>query len=218
MPPYCTPEQAGQWLGPGNGEDPYRDLASVDPDTDTLELGAHHLKTGDMFEVTAKAGTVAGGLALKVEYYAIVVNRSQWKAAATLADALAGIAIDITDEGDNMGVILHIPWDRIIAEEGALVDDMITGSGLPLPDGATVPPLVSRFTSVLVAGRVSTFTGETTGDLEAHRADAQRLMETYYLKGKPLRNEPPPATNTAVRTPRMSGSASSAWSRGDTLP
>lgn len=214
MPPYCTPQQAGQWLGPNNATDPYRTLSAVVPSTDALVLDGHNLITGDTFEVTARAGTVAAGLAEGVEYFAIVVTRSRWQAAATLADAQAANPIDITDEGENVGVLLHIPWDRYIAEEGALVGEMIIANALPLPDDATVPPLVSRYTSLLVASRVAMFTGQTSTDLADEKKEALRQLETYYLKGKPLRNQAPPATNTAIRTP-TSGTAtdSRGWHR-----
>lgn len=217
MPPYCTSQQAGQWLGPGNATDPYRTLSSVDPAADVLVLDGHNLATGDTFETTARAGTIAGGLSEGVEYFAIVLSRSRWQPAATLADAQTAIPIDITDEGENMGVLLHIPWDRLIAEESAAVDEMITGSALPLPEGGTVPPLVSRYTSVLVADRVAMFTGQTSLDLTTQIDRAWRQLEDFYLKGKPIRNQPPPATMTAIRTPRTSGSAadSRGWSRRD---
>lgn len=215
MPPYCTDQDAADWLGPNNADDPYRELTGVDADADALVLGSHGLHTGDTFELEARAGTIAGGLAEGVEYYAIVLNRSRWQAAATLADAQAGIPIDITDEGENMGAILHIPWPRFIASESAVIDDMFIANALPLPDASDVPPLVLRYTSLLVAGRAAMFTGQTSADLVAHTETALRQLESYYLKGKPIRNAPPPATNTAVRTPRTSGSAGSArgWQR-----
>jgi hypothetical protein len=215
MPPYCTAEDAIDWLGPKNAEDPYRDLTSVDPDADVLVLGGHGLRTGDTFEVTARAGTIAGGLAEDTEYYAIVLSRSRWQVAATLADAQAGIPIDITDEGENMGAILHIPWERYRISESALIDDMFIANALPLPDGADVPPLVNRYTSLLVAGRAAMFTGQTSEDLSVKTETALRQLESFYLKGKPLRNQPPSPTNTAVRTPRTSGAGGDGrgWTR-----
>jgi hypothetical protein len=214
MPPYCTPQQAGQWLGPNNAPDPYRTLSDVVPATDALVLDGHNLITGDTFEVTARAGTVAAGLADGVVYYAIVANHSRWQAAATLADAEAGTQIDITDDGENMGVLLHIPWDRFIAEESSIIDDMFVGSSLPIPDAGIVPPLVTRYTSLLVADRVAQFTGQTSLDLTTQIERAWKQLESFYLKGKPIRNQAPPATNTAIRTPSTSGSADSrGWHR-----
>ncbi len=212
---YCTAQDAGDWLGPENAEDPYRDLANVDPDTDVLELGGHHLATGDIFEVRALAGTVAGGLAERVQYYAIVLSRSQFQAAATAADAAAGNAIDITDAGENMGAVLYIPWDRYIRKESSLVSDMMTGNALPLAEGAEVPPLVNRFTSILVAVRAAIFTGQQTETLTEQREHALKLLEGTYLKGKPIREKAPPATMKAIRTPRTSGTAgdSRGWNR-----
>jgi hypothetical protein len=215
MPPYCTAEDAIDWLGPKNAEDPYRDLTSVDPDADVLVLGGHGLRTGDTFEVTARAGTIAGGLAEDTEYYAIVLSRSRWQAAATLADAQAGTQIDITDEGENMGAILHIPWSRYIVSEDAYIDDTFIGNAFPLADGSAVPPLVKRYSSLLVADRAATFTGQTSEALRAHLEAAEKQMAERYLNGKPLRNQPPPPTNTAVRTPRTSGAGGDGrgWSR-----
>lgn len=205
MSAYCTAQEAGDWLGPENADDPYRDLVSVDPDTDVLELGGHHLHTGDTFEVVAKAGTMAGGLAAATDYYAIVLSRSRFRVAATAADAAAATAIDITDTGENMGVILHVPWDRYIAKCSAIVSDMMTGSALPLPPDAEVPPIVADFTSIMVAMRAATFTGQASQTLSEHYDRTWKLLQDVYLKGKPIREQAPPATMTAIRTPRTSG-------------
>jgi hypothetical protein len=217
MSAYCTAQDAGDWLGPENAEDPYRDLANVDPDTDALELSGHHLATGDTFEVRALGGTVAGGLAERVEYYAIVLTRSRFQAAASAADAAAGIPIDITDSGEGMGVVLHIPWDRYIRAESAFVSDMMPGNALPLPDGAAVPPVVSRYTSILVAMRAAAFTGQQTQALMEHHDRALDLLRNVYLKGQPIREQAPPATMKAVSGPRLSGTAadSRGWRRAN---
>jgi hypothetical protein len=217
MSAYCTAQDAGDWLGPENAEDPYRDLANVDPDADALELSSHHLVTGDTFEVRALAGTVAGGLAERVEYYAIRLSRSRFQAAASAADATAGIAIDITDSGENMGVVLHIPWDRYIRSESALVTDMMPGNALPPP--GNVPPIVNRLTSILVAIRAAGFTGQQTQALTEHHDRAYKLLQEVYLKGQPIREDAPPATMKAISGPRLSGSAgdSRGWGR-EVLP
>jgi hypothetical protein len=215
--PYCTAQQAGHWLGPNNATNPFRSLSAVDPGSDALVLDGHNMSTGDMFEVTARAGTVATGLEVGVEYFAIVINSSRWQVAATLADAQAGTEIGITDQGENMGVLIHIPWDRLIAEEDAVIDDMIMASALPLPDGATVPPLIGRYSSLLVAKRAAMFTGQTSLDLQTELDRTYDQFDKYYLKGKPIRTQAPPPANTAVRTPATSGAAVDrrGWKRRD---
>jgi hypothetical protein len=212
---YCTAQDAGNWGGVNNLTDPHHLLELVDPATDILGLGGHNMVTGDAFEITARAGTPATPLAEHTAYYAIVLSPSRWKAAATQADALVGIPIDITDEGVNMGALLHIPWDRYIEEESAKVGEMIPGNALPLADGAPVPYVIRSYASVRVARRAAMFVGKMSQPLKDAVDEAKADLKEYYAKGKPLRDQAPPATNTAVSGPRLSGSAADGrgWTR-----
>jgi hypothetical protein len=212
---YCTAQDAGNWGGVNNLTDPHHLLELIDPATDTLGLGGHNMVTGDAFEITARAGTPAAPLAEHTAYYAIVLSPSRWKAAATQADALVGIPIDITDEGVNMGALLYIPWDRCIEEESAAVGEMMIANAFPLADSEPVPYLVRRYTSALVARRAAMFVGKMSQALKDAVEETRTDLRELYAKGKPLRDQAPPATNTAVSGPRLSGSAADGrgWTR-----
>lgn len=63
--------------------------------SDTITKAAHGLVTGQAFTLTT-TGVLPGGLATATPYYAIVVSSSVFKVASSLANALAGTAVDIT--------------------------------------------------------------------------------------------------------------------------
>lgn len=202
---YCTAQDAGNWSGVNNLTDRQHQLELVDPVADVLQLGGHNMATGDAFEITARAGTPAGPLAESTTYYAIVLTPSRWQAAATAADAAAGIPIDITDEGVNMGALFRIPWDRYIEEESARVGELLIANAFPLADGEPVPFIVRSYTSVLVARRAAIFVGKMSQALKDAVDETRADLRELYAKGKPLRDQAPLATNTAVSGPRLSG-------------
>lgn len=69
--------------------------ADVTVGSDSIAEVAHGLKLGDVVRLTT-TGTLPAGLALATDYYAIRVDADNFKLAASLADAEAGIAVDIT--------------------------------------------------------------------------------------------------------------------------
>jgi hypothetical protein len=69
--------------------------ADVSVANDTITKAAHGLVTGQAFTLTT-TGVLPGGLALATTYYAIVNSSSVFKVASSLANALAGTAVDIT--------------------------------------------------------------------------------------------------------------------------
>lgn len=75
------------------------DVEAVDADADTLLLTAHGLSTGDGPLRLTTDDTLPAGLAIATDYYAIAASADLLKLAASLADALAGTAVAIDDEG-----------------------------------------------------------------------------------------------------------------------
>ncbi len=75
---------------------------------DTLQLTAHGLSTGDGPIHVLTTGTVPGGLALLTNYYAINAGANLVKLAESLADALAGTAVDITSAGTGTHSITSV--------------------------------------------------------------------------------------------------------------
>lgn len=63
--------------------------------TDNIAITGHGLVEGDLIQLTT-SGTLPAGLALATDYYVIRVDADNIKLAASLADAEAGTAVDIT--------------------------------------------------------------------------------------------------------------------------
>ncbi len=71
---------------------------SVDTRTDVLAIPSHGHKTGSKVKYTA-GGDAVGGLSNGSTYFVIASNSNTLKLATTLANALAGTAIDLTSRG-----------------------------------------------------------------------------------------------------------------------
>lgn len=69
--------------------------ADVTVGSDSIAEVAHGLETGDIVQLTS-SGTLPAGLALATDYYVIRVSADAFKLATSLADAEAGVAVDIT--------------------------------------------------------------------------------------------------------------------------
>lgn len=73
----------------------------VDPDEDTITIASHGYITGNKLTKITTDGTLPAGLDLLTAYYVIKVDDNTIKLAASLADAKAGTAVDITDAGSS---------------------------------------------------------------------------------------------------------------------
>lgn len=69
--------------------------ADVTPASDTIAESAHGYETGALVRLTT-SGTLPAGLATATDYYVIRVDANTIKLASSLANAEAGIAVDIT--------------------------------------------------------------------------------------------------------------------------
>lgn len=74
---------------------------TADPVTDQLTISAHGYKVGLKGQVSTTL-TLPGGLAAATDYFVIVIDANTIKLATTHANALAGIAIDITTAGTGV--------------------------------------------------------------------------------------------------------------------
>jgi hypothetical protein len=88
---------------------------TTDALTNTITGTAHGLVTGSRVRINSD-GTVPGGVAAGVDYYAIALSANQFKLAETLAAAVAGTEINLTDGGTGT-VTMN--------EQGLLVTDAI---------------------------------------------------------------------------------------------
>jgi hypothetical protein len=71
---------------------------TTDALTNTITGNAHGLVTGSRVRINS-SNTVPGGVAAGVDYYAIALSANQFKVAETLAAAVAGTEINLTDGG-----------------------------------------------------------------------------------------------------------------------
>lgn len=68
--------------------------------TDRITWTSHGLTTGDVIQfTTSSGGSLPGGLSASTNYYVILVDASTIKVATSVANALAGTAVDITSTG-----------------------------------------------------------------------------------------------------------------------
>jgi hypothetical protein len=145
--------------------------------TEVLTTAANHgLVTGIRFRLSA-AVTAPAPLVTTVDYYAIVVGPTALKAAATLADAIAGVAINLNDAGlgtitlleqelnpsDPLSVLInkelsHPAWTSrgVIGSTGA-ASTPSTGVAEKTPPGATITntsatPLIYKHALLLFGG------------------------------------------------------------------
>jgi hypothetical protein len=77
--------------------------------TDLCNLNSHGLATGDCVEFTT-SDTLPAELTANTNYYVIYNDANSFQVAETLADAIAGTQIDITDDGTGTHTLRHCPW------------------------------------------------------------------------------------------------------------
>lgn len=78
--------------------------SDVDATEDTITITAHGLTTGLKVQVSS-ATTLPAGLTGATDYFVIVVDADTFKLASSLANALAGTDVDITDQGTGTHTI-----------------------------------------------------------------------------------------------------------------
>lgn len=81
---------------------------TADSATDQLHAVAHGLKNGDgVVETSNAGGGLPTGLLPATQYWAIFVDADHFKLATSQANAIAGVAIDITTNGTGVQTLLH---------------------------------------------------------------------------------------------------------------
>jgi hypothetical protein len=73
--------------------------SGFNPDTDTITTAAHSFVTGLKIALTVNSGSLPTGLTA-TNYWIILVSATEFKLAASYADAIAGTEVDFTDYGD----------------------------------------------------------------------------------------------------------------------
>ncbi|HXK55949.1 MAG TPA: flagellar hook-associated protein FlgL [Gammaproteobacteria bacterium] len=93
---------------------------TADPVTDTLTVSGLYA-TGSSVTLESSE-SLPGGLSPETTYYAIRVSDTEIQLAATLADARAGIAIDLTDAGSGDMGITQTPLADIERDETQMME------------------------------------------------------------------------------------------------
>lgn len=93
-------------------------VSAASSTTDALTSTAHGMATGDSGYIST-AGTLPAGLSTNTLYWVIVVDANTFKLATSLANALAGTAIDLTTNGAGTHTLARtgndVLVDRIVA-------------------------------------------------------------------------------------------------------
>jgi len=100
--------------------------AAVNATDNTLTLADHGFVTGDRVQGTT-GGTLPGGLSPATNYWVIKVSSSVFKLASSLANAVAGTAIDLSDDGTGAGTYTMVSKLAGPASFQASMVDQATG-------------------------------------------------------------------------------------------
>ncbi len=82
--------------------------STVDVTANTIAIASHGLTTGLKGQASS-TGTLPAGLSTSTDYFVISVSSGVIKLASSLVNALAGTAIDITDQGTNAATHTFTP-------------------------------------------------------------------------------------------------------------
>jgi hypothetical protein len=78
--------------------------------TDLCNLNGHLLSTGDCVEYTNTGGALPPELTANTNYFVIYNDANSFKLATTLANAIAGTAINLSGDGTGTHTLRHCPW------------------------------------------------------------------------------------------------------------
>jgi hypothetical protein len=178
--------------------------------TDLCNLNSHGLATGDCIEFTT-TDTLPAELTANTNYFVIYNNANSFKMATTLAKAIAGTAINITNDGTGTHTLRHCPWGidgannfllpdkRGVSEEGKGTQgtaawksvNYLGGLGQYKPDQIQEHQHISKYSADAVTGgaaaRLNGAGGSTqTGTvIEASVSGAYGTPRTGYITAGP---------------------------------
>lgn len=171
-----------------------RIVSSSSATTDTLELEGHGLETDDTLQLRAvEGGTLSAPLVATTTYYAIKVDDSRFKVAATAG----GAAIDLTTAGVSMVLVVALPVDEVLEFYSRFVDGLLPAHAVPLasPYPVTIVALVAE----LAAKRLQLIAGTSSESMKEIEIGAQAQLQRYAA-GIPLRDSRvATSTNKAIR-------------------
>lgn len=209
---YCSSADVYQAFPPGSFPNPGRLVADVETATEIMTLDGHGFAEDAALVFRAESGgSLPAPLVAGTTYYAIPLGDSTFSVAASAG----GAAIDLTTAGSSIVVTGSLPWDAVIEEASAIIDDVLIAQAVPLDP---VPAIVKRVAAQLAGRLMQQFCGvasnaPVTDDIASAQSILQRWVKGYQVRG-PV--EPQPA-NLAVTA--SSGNTPRAWyPTGGTLP
>jgi hypothetical protein len=197
MSGYCEPSDLYDYgLPRGAVANPGRLLDHVDATADTCAQDVHGFAADDPVMFRAEAGgELPGGLAEGTTYYAIPVDESHFKVAATAG----GTAVDLTSAGENTLAISPLPIAAAITYGARAIDDMLPAHVVPLT--APYPPIIvatnAELASAKLASRGGYVSKALTDVLDAARKRLERWSKNVEIRGE---NAPQPAQGSASAT------------------
>lgn len=100
--------------------------------TDALTIAGHGLQTGDgPLQTSNTGGALPSPLVAATNYWPIVIDANTFKLATSLANAFAGVAINLTTNGSGTNTIAGVsavrPSDLTVARHGIIGGDLTVG-------------------------------------------------------------------------------------------
>ena len=115
------------------------DVFTAEADTEIFTAAAHGLLTGDgPFQVSNGGGALPTGLAALTDYWIIRIDANNFYLATSLANALAGTHLSISDDGTGTQTIADTAETRRVVAHGLLTGDgpiQVSNAGGALPAG-----------------------------------------------------------------------------------
>lgn len=188
-----------------------REVASSVASTNVITLDAHGLQTDDEVLLrAAEGGTLSAPLVAGTTYYAIRLNDSTFKVAATSG----GSAIDLTTDGVSMIATKPLPIDRMLELYSRWVDGFLPAHLVPLE--SPYPIVVTAIVAQLAGKALMNLDGKSSEIVDKAELVAMAQLKRWS-DGIPLRDVTATASaNLAVTSANLTADARG-WGSG-TLP
>lgn len=180
--------------------------------TDALELAAHGFETGEPLTLRAyEGGTLSAPLVEGETYYAIRLTDARFKVATSEANALAGVAVNLTTNGASMVASKPLPVERYLELYSRWVDDFLPAHLVPLT--APYPIVVTRIVALLAGKALLNRDGKASEIVNETELAAKAQLERW-AKGIPLRDPARTASANLAITASLGAGSSDLDPRG----
>ena len=170
----------------GLGSAPGRIVAASTASTDVLELDAHGLEDGTPLVLRAtEGGSVSSPLVDGGTVYAIRLTENTFKVAASKADALAGIPINLTSDGVSMVAIVAIDWELVLERYSRWFDGHLPAHAVPLK--APYPIEATAIVAEVSGAKIQWLSGVTSISMRDAELSAKAQAERFAA-GLPMRD------------------------------